>query len=204
MTTSLRLIAFSLGILGAFTQSSSIAQAPPAVPGASGARGRGPTGPGLTLTSPSFEDGAILPARFTGLDPKPVSPKLEWTNVPAATAAFVLIMHDPEMARQGKIEDTLHWLVINIPGAARELPEGVPNTAQLADGSIQPKLSPNGKNGFLGPGAPAAGPYHHYTFELFAIDAKLDLTMDATRADVLKAIDGHILDKAVMVGRFHR
>ena len=91
-----------------------------------------------------------------------------------------------------------------MPGTDRELPEGVPNTAQLADGSIQMKPAPNGKNGFMGPGAPAAGPYHHYTFELFAIDTKLDLTADATRADVLKAMDGHIVAKAVMVSRFHR
>ena len=147
MTTSLRLIAFFFGILGAFTQSS-IAQIPSAVP-ASGARGRGPAGPGLTLTSPAFEDGGILPARFTALDPKPVSPRLEWTNVPANAAAFVLIMHDPDMARQGKIEDVLHWLIINVPGTARELPEGVPNTAQLADGSIQMKPAPN-RNASLG------------------------------------------------------
>ena len=52
--------------------------------------------------------------------------------------------------------------------------------------------------------APAVGPHHHYTIELFALDTKLDLGPDATRADVLKAIDGHILGKGVLVGRFHR
>ncbi len=56
----------------------------------------------------------------------------------------------------------------------------------------------------MGPGAPAAGPDHHYTFELFALDTKLDLGPDATRAEVLKAMEGHILGKAVLVGRFHR
>jgi phosphatidylethanolamine-binding protein (PEBP) family uncharacterized protein len=59
-------------------------------------------------------------------------------------------------------------------------------------------------NGYRGPGAPAVGPHHHYTFELFALDMKLDLGADATRADVLKAIDGHILAKAVLEARFHR
>jgi phosphatidylethanolamine-binding protein (PEBP) family uncharacterized protein len=58
--------------------------------------------------------------------------------------------------------------------------------------------------GYRGPGAGAAGPYHHYTFELYALDTKLDLGPDATRADVLKAMDGHILGKAALVGRFHR
>jgi phosphatidylethanolamine-binding protein (PEBP) family uncharacterized protein len=56
----------------------------------------------------------------------------------------------------------------------------------------------------MGPGAPAAGPYHHYTFELFALDTKLDLGPDASRADVMKAIDGHILAKGVLEGRFHQ
>ena len=61
-----------------------------------------------------------------------------------------------------------------------------------------------GQNAYMGPGAGAAGPMHHYTFELFALDTKLELTADATRDDVLKAIDGHILGKGVLVGRFKR
>jgi phosphatidylethanolamine-binding protein (PEBP) family uncharacterized protein len=56
----------------------------------------------------------------------------------------------------------------------------------------------------MGPGAPAAGPDHHYTFELFALDTKLDLGPDATRQQVLDAMQGHIVGKAAMVGRFHR
>jgi phosphatidylethanolamine-binding protein (PEBP) family uncharacterized protein len=62
----------------------------------------------------------------------------------------------------------------------------------LSDGSVQAKNLCGGV-GYMGPGAPAAGPHHHYTFELFALDTKLDLGPDATRANVLKAIGGHIL-----------
>lgn len=165
-------------------------------------QGRGPQGPGLTLTTPAFEDGGIIPNKHTQADPNPVSPKLEWTNVPANTVSFALIMHDPDVAIQRRTDDVLHWLVFNIPGTAKELPEAVSATATLPDGTIQAK---NIRGvGYLGPGAGAAGPYHHYTFELFALDTKLDLTPDATRADVLKAIDGHILGKAVLVGRFKR
>lgn len=160
-------------------------------------------GPGLTLTTPAFGDGEVIPARFTQSDPKPVSPKLTWTHVPANTVSFVLIVHDPDVAVQKKTDDVLHWLVFNIPGSARELPEGVPPDAKLPDGTIQGK-NQGGVVGFRGPGAPAAGPYHHYTFELFALDMKLDLGPDATRPEVLKAIDGHILGKGVLVGRFHR
>jgi phosphatidylethanolamine-binding protein (PEBP) family uncharacterized protein len=76
-------------------------------------------------------------------------------------------------------------------------------TAQLSDGSVQAK-NLRGGVGYVGPGAPAGGPHHHYTFELFALDTKLDLGPDAAQADVLKAIDGHILGKGVLVGRFHR
>jgi len=163
----------------------------------------GPPMPGLALSSPAFEDGSVIPSKFTQADPSPVSPKLEWTNVPPNTASFVLILHDPDVAIEKKTGDVLHWMAFNIPGSARELPEGVPANAQLADGTIQAK-NRRGAIGFLGPGAPAPGPYHHYTFELFALDTKLSLGPDATRADVLSAMDGHILGKGVLVGRFHK
>jgi Raf kinase inhibitor-like YbhB/YbcL family protein len=162
-----------------------------------------PPRPGLTLTTTAFEDGAIIPAKYTGSSPNPVSPELAWTNVPENTVSFTLILHDPDTSLQKKTDDVLHWMIFNIPGTARELPEGVPATAQLPDGTIQAK-NLRGGVGFMGPGAGVAGPYHHYTFELFALDTKLELGPDATRADVLNAMNGHILAKAAMVGRFHR
>ncbi len=162
-----------------------------------------PPRPGLTLTTSAFADGAEIPAKYTQSDPNPISPKLDWTNVPANTVSFVLIMHDPDVAIQKKIEDVLHWMAFNIPGTAQGLPEGVPASAQLPDGTVQAK-NRRGTVGFLGPGAPAVGPHHHYTLELFALDTKLDLGPDATREGVLKAMDGHILGKGVLVGRFHR
>jgi len=162
-----------------------------------------PAVPGLTLTSTGFEDGGIIPNKFTQAAPNFVSPELKWTNVPAGVVSFVLIFHDAEGALNKTTEDVLHWMAFNIPGTVRELPEAVPADAKLPDGTIQAK-NRRGNIGFLGPGMGPAGPYHHYTFELFALDTKLDLGPDATRADVLKAIDGHILAKAVLVGRFHR
>jgi len=159
--------------------------------------------PGLTLTTTAFEDGGEVPKKYTMSDPNAVSPKLEWTNVPANTVSFALIFHDPDVALRKTNEDVLHWMAFNIPGTAHELPEGVPATAQLPDGTIQAK-NLRGQVGYMGPGAPPAGPMHHYTWELYALDIKLDLGPDATRADVLKAMDGHILGKGVVVGRFHR
>jgi Raf kinase inhibitor-like YbhB/YbcL family protein len=162
-----------------------------------------PAMPGLTITTPAFEDGGVIPNKFTQAESMFVSPKLQWTHVPANTSSFVLLMHDPDVAIEKKTEDVLHWLAFNIPGTATELPEAVPANAQLADGTVQAK-NRRGMVGYLGPGAPAAGPYHHYTFELFALDTKLTLGPDATRMDVLNAINGHILGKGVLVGRFHR
>lgn len=159
--------------------------------------------PGMTLTSPDFSDGGVIPDKYTQKAPNPGSPQLEWTHVPAGTSSFVLLMHDPDVARQKSTTDMLHWLVINIPGSAHGLPAGIEADPKLSDGAIQLK---NGGNtvGYRGPGAPAPGPNHHYTLELYALDTNLNLGPDASREDVLKAMDGHILAKAVLVGLFHR
>jgi phosphatidylethanolamine-binding protein (PEBP) family uncharacterized protein len=133
--------------------------------GAAQGRGRGPGGPGLTLSTPALQDGAEIPPRFTQSAETPVSPKLDWTHVPSGTVSFAIIMH-PDVARQRSAEDMLHW--------------------------------------YRGPGAPAAGPHHHYTWEFYALDTKLDLGPDATRAQLLEAMNGHIVGKAVLVGRIHR
>jgi Raf kinase inhibitor-like YbhB/YbcL family protein len=163
-----------------------------------------PTKPRLTLTTDAFEDGGIIPNKYTmAAEGTPVSPKLTWTYVPDGTASFALILHDPDTSLMKTTDEVLHWLIFNIPGTVRELPEGVPAQAQLTDGSIQ-GLNRDQKVGYMGMGAAAVGPYHHYTFELFALDAKLTLGPDATQADVMKAMDGHILMKGVLVGRFHR
>jgi Raf kinase inhibitor-like YbhB/YbcL family protein len=174
-----------------------------AIPAAAQQARGGPGRPGLTLTTPAFPDGGEIPARFTQSSATPVSPTLNWTNVPDGTQSFALIMHDPDVARQRTTEDMLHWLAFNIPGSATSLPEGVPADEKLPNGTVQGK---NGGNtvGYRGPGAPAAGPHHHYTWELYALDTTLSLGPDATRAQVLEAINGHITGKAVLVGRFHR
>src|SRR4029450_10254437 len=135
-----------------------------------------------------------------------VSPELKWTQVPAGTQSFVLLMHDPEpVLNKGSKMDITHWLIWNIPGTSTGLPEGVP-AGELPDGSRQVSLR---SNGYMGPGAPA-GPYPHYTFELYALASKPDVPQgasadaEATRTAVMNAMDGHVLGKAVLVGRFHR
>jgi len=156
----------------------------------------------LALSSPDFEDGAVIPNKFTQADRNPVSPKLEWKNVPAGTVTFVLLMHDPDVAMGKKTDDVTHWMAFNIPGTATELAGGQSADPKLADGTIQ-LVNTGRKVGFMGPGAPP-GTYHHYTFELFALDTKLDLGPDATRDAVVAVMQGHILGKGVLVCRFHR
>jgi Raf kinase inhibitor-like YbhB/YbcL family protein len=165
--------------------------------------------PGLYLTSPAFEDGAIIPTQYTGSSATlPISPELKWTNVPDGTVSFVLILDDQDNSLQRTTNMTLHWLMFNIPGTSRGLPEDVPHLEHLPDGSIQAKLTATkaipARPGYKGMGAPAEGPYHHYVYWLFALDTRLPLDPSASRDDVYSAINGHILDKAVLVGRFHR
>lgn len=175
-----------------------------------GQRAGGPAAPAMTMTVAGFPDGGPFPVRFSqaaeGAAPgEGTSPAITWSNAPAATQSFVLHMHDLDLARNKTTDDQPHWVVWNIPPTATGLPEGVPKGSQRPDGSYQ--ISATGPM-YRGPGAPATGPMHHYVFELFALDAKLDVqpTADAfeTRANVLKAIQGHILAKAVYGGLFRR
>jgi Raf kinase inhibitor-like YbhB/YbcL family protein len=158
--------------------------------------------PGLMLTTTAFEDGGVIPNRYTQSDANPVSPKLDWTNVPDGVLSFALIMHDLDTAPQKNAMDYMHWMVLNIPASATGLPEAVPATAALPDGTVQARVSRN-RVGYMAPGAPV-GPYHHYALELFALDIKLELGSDATRADVLKVMEGHVVAKAALIGRYHK
>jgi len=172
--------------------------------GKGGGKG-GAKGPGMAMSSPDFQDGGVIPDKFTQNDPNvpAVSPKLEWTNVPMGTMSFVLIMHDPDNALNKKADDVLHWMAFNIPGTARGLNGALSSDAKLPDGTVQAK-SLRGTPGYMGPGNAAINPYHHYTLELFALDSTLPLGPDATRDDVYKAMDGHIIGKAILVGRFKK
>jgi Raf kinase inhibitor-like YbhB/YbcL family protein len=179
--------------------------------GAGGGRGAGAPAAAqagaapMRLMSNSFIDGGLIPAKYTQAGEQ-ASPQLAWANAPMGTQSFVLHMHDMEGARNKTTEDQLHWLVWNIPAETRALPEGVP-MGDLKDGSHQTSATGNGV--YRGPGAPANGPYHHYVFEIFALDTKIDVPANPTdpfdtRAKVLSAIQGHVLGKAVYLGFFRR
>jgi Raf kinase inhibitor-like YbhB/YbcL family protein len=164
----------------------------------------------MTLTVSGFPDGGTIPIKFTQAAPgaapgEGTSPAVSWTNPPAGTRSFVLNMRDLDFARNRTTDDQAHWVVWNLPATTTGLPEGVPRGSERPDGSYQ--ISATGPV-YRGPGAPASGPVHHYMFEIYALDVMLDVkpTADAfeTRAMVFKAMQGHVLGKAVYGGLFKR
>lgn len=180
--------------------------AAPATPAQPGGRGGGRGGVQvMTLTSTAWPDGGQIPLKHSQAGDQ-VSPPFAWSNVPDGVTSFVLIAHDVDAAIGSGTDDILHWMLWNIPAASRSLSEGVPPRAELPDGTRQ--ISASGPY-YRGPGAAAAGPAHHYVFELFALDAPLDVpavgaSPPQTRAAVLAAMAGHVRGKAAYVGLFKR
>ena len=183
---------------------------PASMPAAAQQRGGAPAAPPMTLTVAGFPDGGDIPVKFTQAAPgvatgEGLSPAISWTNPPAGTQSFFLNMHDEDVARNKTTDDQAHWVVWNLPATATGLPEGVPKGPKLDNGAFQ--ISATGQM-YRGPGAPANGPKHHYMFEIYALDTMLTVqpTADAfeTRANVMKAIQGHVLGKAVYGGLFKR
>jgi Raf kinase inhibitor-like YbhB/YbcL family protein len=180
--------------------------APGGAGGRAGGQARGPATPPLIMTSTAWEDGGVIPDKYTqAAGATAPNPALSWTQVPPGTQSFVLIMNDPEPSVPAKSSkgDVTHWLAWNIPASSTGLPEGV-MAGDLPDGTKQQSLR---SNGYMGPGA-GPGPYHHYTFTLYAVDTKVDVTASQNAADtrtaLINAMDGHVLGKAILVARFHR
>ena len=161
--------------------------------------------PGLHLTSTAFQDGGRIPKPYVCEDSKNFSrrsPAFAWTGAPEGTASFAIIFHDAEVHIRKGADDVLHWMIWNIPGEATGLAENLPLEPQLPDGSRQSK-NVTSQLGYMGPCAPQGLP-HHYTFDLYALDAMLEVPPEATRADVVKAMDGHIIGKGVLIGLFNQ
>src|SRR5919198_4511204 len=175
-----------------------------------GQRRGAPGGPAMTMTIAAFPDGGEIPVKFSQAAPgaapgEGTSPAISWTNVPAGTQSFVLNMRDMDVARNKTTEDQAHWVVWNLPSSTTSLSEGLPKGPKLSNGAYQ--ISATGQV-YRGPGAPATGPKHHYMFEIYALDTTIDVQPAAdafeTRANVFKAMQGHVLGKAVYGGLFRR
>jgi len=147
------------------------------------------------VSTTAFQDGGLISKKFT-CDGPDISPALVWTESPARTKSFALIMDDPD-APAGT---WIHWVLYDLPGDARKLEEGVAKDLQLPDGARQGR-NDFGKIGYDGPCPPKGRP-HRYFFKLYALDRKLKLKAGAKKAELERAIKGHILAEAEMVGRF--
>ena len=151
----------------------------------------------MNLTSPAFNEGQSIPVQFT-CDGRDVSPPLCWSAVPSATKSFTVICDDPD-APSGTF---VHWVLYNLPGATSKLSEGISRGEILPNGAMQ-GLSDFKACGYGGP-CPPAGEAHRYFFKLYALDDTLRLKPRATRAEVLKAFNGHVLGAATLMGRYQR
>jgi Raf kinase inhibitor-like YbhB/YbcL family protein len=157
----------------------------------------------ITVGSPTLVADQTMPRDYTP-DGRNLSPPLTWSNLPAATRQLAVICEDPDA---GNPPPFVHWVIYNIPPTAKGLPEGIPidpaapMPAEIA-GAIQ------GVSGFRraiyrGP-APPPGKPHHYHFVVYALDAALPLKPGLTRADLLAAINGHVIGQGEIVSIYER
>ncbi len=149
-------------------------------------------GMSLKLSSPSFQDNAVLPAKFTceGAD---VNPGLRIGGVPSGSKSLVLIMDDPDAP--AKVWE--HWTVINIP----------PETVSISENSVPAgavQLTNDFRRVEWGGPCPPPGKVHRYQFKLYALDNLLNLGSSSRKSDVENAMKGHVLGEAVLVGTYKR
>ena len=152
----------------------------------------------FAITTESFENGQTIPKKYT-CDGEDISVPLYWENIPEGTKSLALICDDPDAPRGTWV----HWLVINIPPTANQLAEGltVHKDSSLA-GAIE-CYNDFGRVEYGGP-CPPKGPAHRYYFKLYALDTILELTKDATKVDIEKAMIGHILEETQLMGKYGR
>lgn len=154
----------------------------------------------MQLTSPSFENQKPMDRKFT-CDGQDVSPPLEWSDVPEGTKSFALIVDDPDAPDPANPKMTwVHWILYNVPATVRSLPEGV-GEKDLPKGTWQ-GLNDWKKKGYGGPCPPIG--QHRYFHKLYALDIVFPELKHPTKATLEKAMEGHILSKAELIGLYQR
>ena len=151
----------------------------------------------IQLTSAAFADGKPVPVKYTA-DALDISPPLAWSNAPAGARSFALIADDPD----APASTWVHWVIYDLRPATKSLGEDQFKVAQFKDGAKQ-GLNDFKKTGYNGP-APPAGKAHRYYFKLYALNAMTGLAPGASKADLLKAMDGHVLGEGQLKGTYQR
>ncbi len=151
----------------------------------------------IQITSTAFADGQPIPVKYTA-DALDISPPLAWSNAPAGAKSFALIADDPD-APTGT---WVHWVIYDLPPATARLAEDQFKVAQFKNGAKQ-GLNDFKKTGYNGP-APPPGKAHRYYFKLYALDKMTGLAPNMTKADLLKAMDGHVLGEGQLKGTYQR
>ncbi|TSC51840.1 MAG: putative phospholipid-binding protein, PBP family [Parcubacteria group bacterium LiPW_41] len=148
----------------------------------------------MKIKSSSFKDGEMIPTKYT-CDGEDTNPLLEIRHVPDNAKSLALIIDDPDATR-GVPWD--HWLMWNIPPRSQYIQEGV-----VPSGAVQGTGS-NGKIKYMGPCPVKGKDPHHYIFSLYALDCELELPEGAKKDELLRAMEGHIISKAELVGMYGR
>jgi Raf kinase inhibitor-like YbhB/YbcL family protein len=153
----------------------------------------------LLVSSPTIADGAPIPQRHSAYAAG-TSPELHWSEGPAGTASYVVLLEDPDAHG---VRPWVHWVVYNLPVGARHLPEGMAPDPVVAEpsGAMQ-GIGTGGDIGYFGPRPPARDAAHRYCFEVFALDTILPLEGGAAHEDVRQAMRGHVLASGVLMGRY--
>ncbi|MDX1612314.1 MAG: YbhB/YbcL family Raf kinase inhibitor-like protein [Candidatus Thermoplasmatota archaeon] len=155
----------------------------------------------MELSSPDFSDGGLIPVAYTG-DGVDGSPTLHIRDVPAEAASLVLVVDDPDAPRE---EPWVHWLLWNLPPTTQALPANFPphSSGTPIEGACQ-GTNDFGNIQYNGPAPPTGHGVHRYRFTLYALDDTLAVRSGASRADLDKAMEGHILVKTRLVGTYER
>jgi len=151
----------------------------------------------FSIKTNGFVDQSIIPAKYTA-DGADISPQLEWRDAPALTKSFTLIMDDPD-APAGT---WVHWVLYDLPKDTKNIPEAVPKAEVLPSGAKQ-GITDFRQVGYGGPSPPPGLP-HRYFFKLYALDCMLNLPPRHSKKDVEKAMQGHILAEAQIMGKYGR
>ncbi len=150
----------------------------------------------LTLISTAFSNGGMIPSQYT-CDGSNISPPLQWSGVPASTKTVALIVDDPD----APAKTWVHWVIYDLPANKTQLPEGIKPQEKLAGGGKQ-GINDFKKIGYGGPCPPSGT--HRYFFKLYALDIETSLNPGATKDELLKAIEGHVLAQGALVGKYKR